>query len=228
MGSAAGAKKAAAARVGLALNEYEARLSAGEKWCTACKEWHQRSAFDADRSRGDGLSAKCAASKAASTRGPGARQRRAQRALGLDWCRRCQAWLPLKNVRGGVCKPHANEIYRELYAANPQAISRRNRARKRGLDRVPDWWHDDAFDRFGGLCAYGCGRSADALDHVYPVAHGGQSRPDNLVPACTSCNSSKRDRDPYPWIDRGLLAFPDQWICLMALNYEHAGLLEVA
>lgn len=228
MGSATGARKAAATRVGLTLQEYEARVAAGEKWCTACKEWHQRDAFDVDRSRSDGLSAKCAASKSVATRGPGPRERRTKKALGLAWCRRCRAWLPLVDVTSGVCRPHANEVYREFYAANAKAVANRVNARRRGLDLVPLWWREEAFEEYGGLCAYGCGRVAAALDHVWPVARGGKSRPDNLVPACTSCNSSKKDNDPDPWIRRGWQAFPMPWTELLALNYEHAGNLEVA
>lgn len=51
--------KTAARRVGLDPDEYAARLSAGEKWCTACKEWHPRDAFVVDRTRGDGRKASC-------------------------------------------------------------------------------------------------------------------------------------------------------------------------
>src|ERR1019366_2209045 len=59
MGSRAGAMRAAASRIGVTVTEYETRTAAGEKWCTACKQWCRRDAFTADRSRGDGLKAKC-------------------------------------------------------------------------------------------------------------------------------------------------------------------------
>lgn len=59
MGSAAGARKVAAARIGVPLAEYDARVMRGEKWCMACKRWHLRKAFGRDASRGDGLAARC-------------------------------------------------------------------------------------------------------------------------------------------------------------------------
>lgn len=62
-GTPIGALRTAARRVGLTESEYAARVEAGEKWCTACKAWHPRSAFVADRSRGDGLRARCLASE---------------------------------------------------------------------------------------------------------------------------------------------------------------------
>lgn len=55
--------KSAATRVGLTREQYVERLAAGDKWCTACKAWHPRAAFAPDASRGDGLAARCAASR---------------------------------------------------------------------------------------------------------------------------------------------------------------------
>lgn len=74
---------------------------------------------------------------------------------------------------------------------------------------------------FGGQCAYGCGHSADSWDHIWPVSRGGGSAPGNLVPADVSCNSSKGNRDPAPWVDRGYMAFPQEWIQVGDLAMQH-------
>lgn len=42
----------------------------------------------------------------------------------------------------------------------------------------------------GHACRY-CGSPATHMDHVWPRARGGDDHPNNLVPACTSCNTSK-------------------------------------
>lgn len=42
-------------------------------------------------------------------------------------------------------------------------------------------------------CFYGCGRVANTIDHVIPLARGGTNYEGNLVPCCKSCNSSKQD-----------------------------------
>jgi hypothetical protein len=57
------------------------------------------------------------------------------------------------------------------------------------------------FQRDGGRCAY-CGSVPERphCDHVKPRSRGGLDRMDNLVTACPSCNSSKRDRTPEEWI----------------------------
>ena len=48
----------------------------------------------------------------------------------------------------------------------------------------------------GARCHY-CGAPATTVDAVVPAARGGQHTADNLVPACTSCNTSKGARlDP--------------------------------
>jgi hypothetical protein len=68
MGSKTGIMKIAAKRAGLTLEAYQRRLDGGEKWCTRCKDWHQRSDFGKDQSRGDGLTAQCAIGRNSSSR----------------------------------------------------------------------------------------------------------------------------------------------------------------
>lgn len=60
-GTRAGVALTAARRVGVSLEEYQRHVVAGEKWCIGHKAWHPRSAFQVDRSRGDGLKARCRA-----------------------------------------------------------------------------------------------------------------------------------------------------------------------
>ena len=48
-------------------------------------------------------------------------------------------------------------------------------------------------------CCY-CGATiALSIDHLIPKIKGGHDYSDNLVWACKSCNSSKRDRDLLKW-----------------------------
>lgn len=42
-------------------------------------------------------------------------------------------------------------------------------------------------------CIY-CGGAAQCFDHVIPKKKGGADSEDNLVPACTACNTAKSDR----------------------------------
>jgi 5-methylcytosine-specific restriction endonuclease McrA len=59
------------------------------------------------------------------------------------------------------------------------------------------------FARYGHSC-YRWGRYADTIDHIIPVALGGDHSLQNLRPACGSCNSStgasmgNRLRPPRP------------------------------
>lgn len=57
------AKKTAARRLGVSLDEYKHMQTAGYKWCTQCKKWHPLQEFGLDRSRGDGRSSKCLLSR---------------------------------------------------------------------------------------------------------------------------------------------------------------------
>lgn len=201
-GTRAGATRTAAKRIGISEADYVAKLAAGQKWCGGCSAWHQRDAFNADRSRTDGLSARCRASFKRTAPGPTKPERRAARARGEAWCSKCEDWLSLIDVRGGLCRMHRNEAWREQYRANPAPYRGRAAARRRGVAYVGPETREALFEATGGLCAYSCGRKAEHLDHVIPVALGGKTVYGNMVPACPSCNSQKKDRDPLPWIDR--------------------------
>lgn len=126
---------------------------------------------------------------------PGQQQRRQMALLGKRWCRRCSDWLDIGLVsRRGLCQPHANEDYRERYAAGAKAIiAPRVHARKRSVEPVRPQDRERVFENFDGVCAY-CGKPATTVDHVIPVSQGGRSRRGNILPACRSCNSSKGTR----------------------------------
>jgi 5-methylcytosine-specific restriction endonuclease McrA len=50
-------------------------------------------------------------------------------------------------------------------------------------------------------CAY-CGSAENITrDHMTPIARGGRDEPDNVVPACRSCNSQKGARTVDEYID---------------------------
>lgn len=79
-------------------------------------------------------------------------------------------------------------------------------------------------------CCY-CGNTgALCIDHLIPKINGGKDHSDNLVWACKSCNSSKRDRDLLDWC-QNKLAFPSilllrRFIKLVARHCEGRGLLD--
>ena len=73
---------------------------------------------------------------------------------------------------------------------DPRRLKReRERARKL---RKSQWWLDQ-LNR--GLCHY-CGEKFQSreltMDHIVPLARGGESRKGNLVAACRACNQDKK------------------------------------
>ncbi|MFI6493426.1 HNH endonuclease [Streptomyces sp. NPDC050564] len=66
---------------------------------------------------------------------------------------------------------------------------------------LPSWLREAVLTSAGGWCTY-CGSMgvrAEVVDHVVPLEQGGADDITNLVPACRSCNASKRDRAPEQW-----------------------------
>lgn len=78
------------------------------------------------------------------------------------------------------------------------ATLRRERAKAREL-RASGWWKRRCS---GGACHY-CGKQVGAkaltMDHVVPLIRGGRSNKGNLVPACKSCNDSKKHSLAFEW-----------------------------
>lgn len=77
--------------------------------------------------------------------------------------------------------------------------------KRRGEDN-PEFSHQDwknCLIYFGGCCAY-CGSTPRrnkkmTKDHLKPISKGGLTSPDNIIPACFSCNSSKGAEDFKEW-----------------------------
>lgn len=90
------------------------------------------------------------------------------------------------------------EANREKVRAAGRAWEQRNKAqlaakasRRRGVPLTPE-----ALDFLPVLladpCVY-CGQPATSLDHIDPIARGGDGDLTNIAPSCGRCNSAKRD-----------------------------------
>lgn len=176
------------------------------KRCSKCRQIKPAGEFARDRTRkADGREFVCWSCRYPSRvkGGPGAHERRAHAAVGERWCRLCQAWRPADNVtKQGLCREHQRAADRALYAENErhrQARRAHSIRHKRGVEPVPPEAQEMLLEEFEGLCAY-CDKPSETWDHVVPVKKGGRTEPGNILPACNSCNSSKRDRDLDEWL----------------------------
>ncbi|MFA5376392.1 MAG: HNH endonuclease [Dehalococcoidia bacterium] len=103
---------------------------------------------------------------------------------------------------------HPNN-YRNWQKANAdicRANNHRRRARFTEVENtltVKEW--QIIKDTYKHKCVY-CGKKLKNLtmDHVIPISKGGGHTKENVVPACKSCNSRKRDREA-PAFQRALL-----------------------
>lgn len=90
-----------------------------------------------------------------------------------------------------------SDDYLWLDGVSEQTI-RRERAKAREL-RKTRWWQQKTAS---GACYY-CGKivkhSELSMDHLIPLARGGRSTKDNLVPSCKDCNNRKKSMLPIEW-----------------------------
>jgi 5-methylcytosine-specific restriction endonuclease McrA len=79
-------------------------------------------------------------------------------------------------------------------------------------------------------CAYCGSRENLSLDHLIPRSRGAKDESDNLVWACRSCNSSKRNRDFLQWMSSQDV-FPSiyvlrRYLKIVALRCESLGIFD--
>ena len=75
---------------------------------------------------------------------------------------------------------------------------RKEKEKARSL-RKTRWWQQ----KTASGCCYYCQKKVTfkelTMDHLLPLARGGRSTKDNLVPACKECNNSKKSMMPIEW-----------------------------
>lgn len=173
-GNRHGVEKAWAKRLGLTLQEYQARQAAGLKRCRRCRFWKQVAAFCLDATRSSGRGSCC------------------------NECRR----QPARQAKLPLASP--SDIQRLRYASDEDyryKCRQRVYARKRGVAPVPVEGRDNYLDWTGGVCLY-CDNEATTWDHIVPVSSGGRTEPGNIAPACRSCNSRKHSMNVFDFVER--------------------------
>lgn len=117
----------------------------------------------------------------------------AEKKAAYDRARRQALAAEIQKAKRDYYKSHRGQI---------AATQSKNRARRMGCSGSHT---ADEADRlrleYAGLCAY-CQNPAATLDHVVPLEAGGSDNIDNLVPACWSCNSSKKSTPLIVWLAR--------------------------
>lgn len=106
----------------------------------------------------------------------------------------------------------ATKAWFKTYMARPEIRERTNRYARIAVQRrnnkkklLPATFTSEdwvvALEHFGHRCAY-CGTDDPlAQEHFIPLSKGGGYTPDNIVPACKSCNSSKKNKMPEVWCE---------------------------
>ncbi|MBA2880288.1 5-methylcytosine-specific restriction endonuclease McrA [Desulfosalsimonas propionicica] len=84
-----------------------------------------------------------------------------------------------------------------MYIPEEEEI-RREKAKAREL-RASQWWKRKCAR---GICHW-CGKTVApgdlTMDHVLPLARGGKTTKNNVVPCCKECNIRKKSRMPTHW-----------------------------
>jgi 5-methylcytosine-specific restriction endonuclease McrA len=113
------------------------------------------------------------------------------------------------SARSRKLRPDAiKKAQRTWYVLNKDRViasNHRRKARLRDSDSpgVPTHVFKAKCEESDGRCWY-CLAKCDKLqrEHVVPISRGGRDEPDNVIPACRTCNSSKKDKLLSEWLFR--------------------------
>lgn len=187
-------------------------LQKGYKWCNVCHEVKPTSSFGKKGSRLNGACKECE------------NQRSRQSKEKTGYYKRPEVIEHRKAYKAEKF-PDYDKEYAKDYYKRPEVVARvrvNSRTRKReryqedaayrakllirnhnrrvmqeGTFSVAQW--QEACQYFNFECAY-CGSELQlTMDHVVPVSSGGKTVPDNIIPACIHCNSSKSDNEMIAW-----------------------------
>lgn len=122
-------------------------------------------------------------------------------------CKACNTMKRLSERRTDAAKLEASRRAAREYQARVYAtaegkqhlydIKQRHRSRIKGTVTAEQWQECLAY--FECSCAYCGSPERITVEHIIPVSKFGANRIYNVIPACHSCNSSKRDRDILEW-----------------------------
>jgi 5-methylcytosine-specific restriction endonuclease McrA len=87
----------------------------------------------------------------------------------------------------------------EPFSAVSQQIRKREKAKAREI-RNSAWWKNQVGCGVCYYCKQNVPPSELTMDHKTPVARGGRSTRNNLVPCCKACNSDKNLLTFSEWI----------------------------
>lgn len=122
----------------------------------------------------------------------------------------------------------AREVRRKCALKNREAINHANRKRralkKQAVSKKYSLQDIQLrFNDFNLTCSYcQCNLNVDKprfkqLDHFIPLKKGGFDAMENLIPACITCNSSKRDSIPHDWYKRQSFYCTERWAYILSV-----------
>ncbi len=79
-----------------------------------------------------------------------------------------------------------------------ETTTRKERQKARQL-RESQWWKRRVAKGTCGYCGHPTQPKALTMDHIVPLARGGKSTKGNVVPACKTCNTAKKNLLPMEW-----------------------------
>lgn len=160
-----------------------------QKQCTKCKKWKDKSEFNKDKNRNDGLFPWCKICSRKNTNHHVENHREYYRTKARDW-----AHKHLEQSRAKTREWY--NTHKEQAIAYAYIYTETRRARQLGNGgrfTSREWTELKA--KYGNKCIVpGCERTDVTIDHIVHLSKGGKHSIENIQPLCKFHNSSKHTK----------------------------------
>lgn len=177
------------------------------KTCTKCGEAKSFDLFSSDKQKRDGKSSHCKTCKGKAAVDYQRRNPDVAYRLTKAWRERNREQFNAKNAEWAR-SPKGKESRQAWYEKNKEKVHLYNRARKamrRGMRKKVTTQRIEDLMQLQKCKCVACRASLEDgyhVDHIMPIALGGDSSPENLQLLCPTCNCSKRAEHPVDFMQR--------------------------
>lgn len=123
------------------------------------------------------------------------------------------------------------EYEKKYYHTNKEKIRQKRNRRRSRKNKLPATLTSEQWniikEFFNNKCAY-CGAEAELeQEHFIPLVKGGGYTPNNIIPACRSCNASKNNKDFFDWYPKqDFYSKEREYKILTYLEYNGANIMK--
>lgn len=224
-------KECRGSKFGIIMPNKVLNIPKGKKYCNTCKVVKPIENFPLYSKGSDGYASKCKDCKNKQAKEKYDPEKEKERTKPVLEKRYAQKKIYYKNNREKLAKQKKEYRKTDRWKKLKRFSNEKRRTNKLKLESnfTKQQWKN-CIKHFNNSCCY-CGNKVEifSMDHFIPLSKGGEWTVNNIVPACMSCNSSKRANDFFKWYPKQeFYSKQREQKILKYLNYDNNHMQQLA